>query len=93
MIRHEVEHVAEPQLRQARHESSVRSRPAELRVDRVVVGDVVAVCAPWRGGEIGRGIDGTDAEPGKIPGEIRCRVERKSRMELQSVGADWNVHG
>ena len=92
VIRHEVDHVTQSESGQTGNEAGVRLRSAELRIDRVVIADVVAVHAAGIGGEVGRRVAGVGPEPGKIGREVRRIVEREAGVQLEAVRAQWNVH-
>ena len=86
VIGNEVDHVAEAERLQPLHESGVSLRAAELGVDRVVVGDVVAMGAAGACFEVRRGVARADAELRQVLDELSGRVEREAGMQLETIG-------
>ena len=93
VIGNEVDHVPEAERLEPSHESRVSLGAAELGVDRVVVGDVVAVRAAGARREVRRGVARADAELRQILDELRGGVEREASMQLETIGAQRSVHG
>ena len=63
---------------------------ADLRVERVVIDDVVAVHAAGARAEIGRAVDVADAERGEVGHERGRVLEREVCVELQAIGGARN---
>ena len=87
VIGHEVEHLAHVMGVQRRDERLIVRFVTELRIERVVVADVVAVERAWRRLQVGRGIAGAHAERGEVGDERRRVTKCEARMELQAIGA------
>ena len=86
VVRHDVEDEAEAVLPQRVGETVERRLAAELRVDRAMVDDVVAVGRARPRPVDRRGVDMADPEPREIRHD-RCRVvEGEVLVELQTVG-------
>ena len=88
VVRHEVDDVAHAERAERLDEPREAGRPAELRVDRVVVGDVVAVRAARPGREVGRRVAVGHAEPRQVVQHLPRVLEGERRVELQPVGAE-----
>ena len=85
VIGNEVDHVPEAERLKPLHEPRVCFGAAELGVDRVVVGDVVAVRAAGARREVGRGVARSDAELRQVLDELGGRVEREAGMQLETI--------
>src|SRR5690606_16818626 len=67
---------------------------AEVRVEGVVVGDVVAVGRTLRRGEDRRGVEVADAQPFQVGHDRRRLLEGHAVAKLQAVGGDrWGHAG
>jgi hypothetical protein len=85
VVRDDVEHLAEPVLRELVAHALVRFGPSELDVHRSEVDDVVAVRAPLRRLQIGRGVEVRHAELGEVARDLRGAIEAETRMQLHPV--------
>jgi len=65
-------------------------RAAEVRIERVVVDDVVAVRAVGAGAQAGRAVNVAHAEHGEVGHELRGVREREVGIELQAIGRARN---
>src|SRR5262249_48687462 len=81
-----------------RHHGIEISLVTNLRVKRVIIGDVIAVGTASSCPQVRRGVDVTDAKLGKIGNQLLGLPEGKVLMELQAIGtrqsaAAANRHG
>jgi hypothetical protein len=88
VVRHDVEHLAQPGRGQPPGEAGVRGGPAELRVDPAVVDHVVAVPAALGGLQVRRAEEVARAEPGQVAGNGGRVVETEVGVQLDAVGGD-----
>jgi len=93
VIGHEVDDVLQAGLAHRVGEPGIGLGPAGLRIQLVVVGDVVAVGAAGFGGEGRRAVDGTQSEALQVGNDLLRRAEREGGMDLQPVGADRHEAG
>ena len=91
VVRHEVDDVPHAVRGNRRRERRVRLGAAHLRIDFVVVGDVVAVRAAGRRGEIRRRVAGIDAETREVRTTSRAAVSGNAAMDLQPVRAGRHI--
>ena len=89
VVRHEIQHLPEPVLRERRHHRLESRLIAQLRIERVMIDDVVAVGAARPRLQIGRGIDMADAEPGQIGRQLRG--VGRSRNPCGTAGGRWRA--
>ena len=82
VIRHDVEHVPETGLVQSARETLVSFSPAQLGVDRAVVGHVVPVHRSGRRREDRAGVQVGDSELGEIARDRGRAVEREALVQL-----------
>ena len=85
VVRHDIKNETEALLAEPVRHAVEGGRAAQLRVERVVVGDVVAVRAAGPAAEAGREVDVADAERIEVGAERRDLVEAEGGAELQAV--------
>ena len=90
VIRHDVEDVAHAMRAQLRHEPIEILTTADLRIEGVVIDDVIAVCTACARAEIGRAVDVTDTQGGEVGDDRRQVVEGEAGIELHAVGGARN---
>jgi hypothetical protein len=91
VIRHEVNDLAEPRRMQRGHERIIVLTRADLRVQFVVIADVIAVQAPRAGAEKRRRIDMADAQITQIGHQITSLQEGEVLVELKAVRRGGDV--
>src|SRR5688572_7585598 len=64
---------------------------ADLRVQRPVIDDVVAVRAAWARAQVGRAIHVTHAERSEVRDQRGCVGECESAIHLHAVSRAWYV--
>ena len=70
---------------------SCASDATDLRVDLVVIRNVVSMRAAWRRGEVRGGVTGADAEPGQVGDDCGRLGQGKVAMDLEAICAPRHV--
>ena len=91
VVRHHVYDLAHPMLMQAGHESVEFFARADLRVQRLVIDDVVAVFAPGSRAQVRRAVDVADTKVCQIGYDSDGIPEAEAGMKLQPVGGARNA--
>ncbi len=86
VVRHEIEDVPHAVARAARRQALEVRGAADLRVERVVVDDVVAVRAAGARAKVRRAVQVADAERGQVGHERGGIGEGEAGVELQAIG-------
>src|SRR5262249_37469048 len=89
-VGHEVEHQPQPARAECVAEAHEVVPVADLWVERIVIGDVVAVLAPRARLQERRGIDMADAERVEIRDDLEGVPEREARTQLEAIGRARN---
>ncbi len=85
VVRYDVEHQSHAGLSQVAHDSAELVFAADLGIDLIVVGDVVAVHATGAGLQDGRRVQMRDAKRVQVRDELARVLEPESAMKLQTV--------
>ncbi len=75
---------------QSRYEAFEILAGANLRIERVVIYDIVAVHASRTGTEVGRTIDVADAQGRQVGDRCNRVVERELGVQLNAIGRARN---
>ena len=86
VVRHEIQDVSHAAIGKHRAQMIKRSLIADVRIDRVVINDVVAVGGSRTRLEPWRAIEMRYAERAQIGHQARSIVEREAAIELQPIG-------
>ena len=92
VIRHEIDEQLQICARERRDHRIELNRQPELRVQRVVRHDVVAVHAAGPRLQDRRRVDVRDAEPSQVRCQRRRSREAELGIELQAVRREWRRH-
>ena len=90
VVRHHVQDLAHAVRLERVDERFEVLAASDLRVERVVVDDVVAVLAARARLEVRRAVDVADAQAGEVGHELCRLVEAEIAVELQAIGCAWN---
>jgi hypothetical protein len=91
VVGHEIQNLPQPVSVQGVAEGDERRLVADLRVEGIVVDDIVAVHAAGPGLEVGRGIDVAHAEALKIWSHAFGIRKGKVFVELQAISRSWQT--
>ncbi len=86
VVRHDVEHLAEPGPGQRPGQAPVGGSTAQLGVEAAVVDNVVTVRAARGCLQIGRAVEVADAQRGQIVSDGGSVVKGEARVQLDAVG-------
>ena len=91
MIGHHVEHLPHSVLAQCSAQPVEGCTVADLRIERVVIDDVVTVRTPRTGLEVRRGIDVAHAQRREIRHQLGRLREAELAIELQAIGGPRHI--
>ena len=93
VVGHEVEDQPEPGALQRGAQARESVLAAELRIERAVIDDVIAVQAAGTGFQKRRRVEMRDAERFQIRHDARGIVEAEVLAQLQAIGGERHIHG